>query len=382
MRAATALSAIYLASASVFGVAIALQHHPAWPDTTLKVGRAVWANIERGTDNANEGAIKPAIARVAAWDRAFFDSIDPPKRIAASSKSAPRRFARAVPAAPRIVAPPVEKELAPPQLRPQIAEERIAKVFVTPRKAIAAPKPALTLAPSAPELAANAPRPDLSAPSPAELARVMARMKNSLTPEMLDNFELFLYVSKAESGPLAQRMYVFRKRSGGDLDLLYNWPVSTGRELVEFAPNGERAPSFTPQGYYELDPDRMYRHHVSGQWKTPMPYAMFFNWEQNGLQTGLAINSATGDDVALLGKRASAGCVRLAPEHAAQLFNLIRTQYKGLAPRFAYDRRTATMSNEGLLMHDAEGRVQMAEGYKVLVFIENYGGDNVVAALF
>jgi hypothetical protein len=241
----------------------------------------------------------------------------------------------------------------------------------------------MTLAPPAPEApATNAPRPDLSAPSPAELARVLVRMKDNLTGEMLENFELFLYVSKADSGPLAQRMYVFRKRAGGDLDLLYNWPVSTGRELVEFAPNGQRAPSFTPRGYYELDPDRMYKHHVSGQWKTPMPYAMFFNWENYGRQTGLAIHSATGDDVALLGQRASAGCVRLAPENAAMLFNLIRTQYRGLAPRFAYDRHTASMSNEGLLMHDAEGRVQMAEGYKVLVFIENFGGDNVVAALF
>jgi hypothetical protein len=100
------------------------------------------------------------------------------------------------------------------------------------------------------------------------------------------------------------------------------------------------------------------------------------------LQTGLAIHSATGDDISLLGKRASAGCVRLAPENAALLFNLIRTQYKGLAPRFAMDRRTATMSNQGLLMHDAQGNVQMAEGYKVLVFIENFGGNNVVAAVF
>jgi len=242
----------------------------------------------------------------------------------------------------------------------------------------------LTLAPPAPEATASpAPLPDQAAPPPAELARVMVRLKNNLTAEMLDNFELFLYVSKAESGPLAQRMYVFRKRASGDLDLLHNWPVSTGRELVELAPNGQLAPSFTPRGYYELDPDRMYKHHVSGQWKTPMAYAMFFNWEKNGEQTGLAIHSATGDDIAQLGKRASAGCVRLAPEHAAALFHLIRTQYKGLAPRFAYDRRTATMSNEGLMMHDAEGHVRMAEGYKVLVFIENYGGgDNIVAALF
>jgi hypothetical protein len=40
------------------------------------------------------------------------------------------------------------------------------------------------------------------------------------------------------------------------------------------------------------------------------------------------------------------------------------------------------MSNDGLLMHDATGHVKFADGYRVLVFIENYGGQNVVAAVF
>jgi lipoprotein-anchoring transpeptidase ErfK/SrfK len=297
-------------------------------------------------------------------------------------KPAPIVAKKAVPVVVARQAPRhVQKTIVSPSLRPAIAATQS-----TPQIAkVETPRPAMTLVPEqspAKAAAANAPRPDLSAPSPAELARVMLRLKDSLTTEMLKNFELFVYVSKADSGPLAQRMYVFRKQASGDLNLLYNWPVSTGRELVEFAPNGQRAPSFTPRGYYELDPGRMYTHHISGQWGSPMPYAMFFNWENRGRQTGLAIHSATGEDIALLGHRASAGCVRLAPENAALLFNLIRTNYKGLAPRFAYDRRTATMSNDGLLMHDAQGRVKFAEGYKVLVFIENYGGDNVVAAVF
>src|SRR6185437_5922833 len=96
-----------------------------------------------------------------------------------------------------------------------------------------------------------------------------------------------------------------------------------------------------------------------------MPHAMFFNWEHDGLQTGLAIHGAVGIEISQLGSSASAGCIRIAPENAAQLFNLIRTEYKGLAPRFAFDRRTATMSNDGLFMHDAAGNVQMAPGYKV-----------------
>jgi hypothetical protein len=40
------------------------------------------------------------------------------------------------------------------------------------------------------------------------------------------------------------------------------------------------------------------------------------------------------------------------------------------------------MSNQGVMMHDAAGNLQMAGGYRVLVFIENYGGQNVVAALY
>lgn len=379
------LSAIYLLSASAFGIAIAMQRNPPLADATFRAGRAMWSAID-------EQAIKPAGRQIVAWDQKFFDAIDPPRRVAVAHRApAPMVTAQTKPKpvhAARHPSKPVEvareipraMETAPPALRPQITEpQRVAKVVEAP------PKPAMTLVPSqtAPaQAAANAPRPDLSAPSPAELTRVMLRLKDNLTTEMLENFSLFLYVSKADSGPLAQRMYVFKKRGSGDLDMLYNWPVSTGRELVEFAPNGQRAPSFTPQGYYELDPDRMYKHHTSGQWHTPMPYAMFFNWQTGGLQTGLAIHSATGGDISLLGKRASAGCVRLAPENAAALFNLIRTQYKGLAPRFAIDRRTASMSNQGILMHDAQGNVQMAEGYKVLVFIENFGGNNVVAAVF
>jgi len=364
------LSAIYLLSASAFGVAVTLQRNPPLAHATWRAGRTAWAVID-------ERAIRPAGWQMVAWDRQLFDAIDPPARIAAARRSIVPKLARVVHNTAQIVRQiPKVVETSPALHRENTEQQRIAK-------SEAPPKPAMTLVPSqsAPS-AANAPRPDLSAPSPAELTRVMLRLKDNLTSEMLENFSLFLYVSKADSGPLAQRMYVFRKRGSGDLDLQYSWPVSTGREAVEFAPNGQRAPSYTPQGYYELDPDRMYKHHMSGQWQTPMPYAMFFNWKVRGMQTGLAIHAAHGDDIAQLGQRASAGCVRLAPENAALLFNLIRTQYKGLAPRFAIDRRTASMSNDGLLMHDALGRVQYADGYKVLVFIENYGGENVVAALY
>ena len=271
---------------------------------------------------------------------------------------------RVVPPEPVLITPP--QDAAPPDI--EVADSDTAP------PAAPAQRPELALVPPPPSSAHGI--------GPAELVRVSMRLKENLTREMLQNFSLFLYVSKADNGPWAQRLYVFRKDAGGNLAMLYNWPASTGREKVEIAADGTRQPSYTPQGYYQLDPGRMYKNHYSGQWHQPMPYAMFFNWESNGLQTGLAIHGASGLEIKELGTRASAGCIRIAPDNAAQLFQLIRTEYKGLAPRFAYDRRTASMSNQGVMMHDAAGNLQMADGYKVLVFVENYGGENVVAALF
>ncbi len=219
-------------------------------------------------------------------------------------------------------------------------------------------------------------------PMTKQTALVEERLRSNLTSELYDNFELFLYVSKAPVGPWAQRMYVFRKEAAGNLVPLYAWPVSTGRERDEYNSRGLSLPSYTPSGYYELDPQRFFTHHVSSQWGEPMPFAMFFNWLKNGTRTGVAIHSAVGDEVADLGTRASAGCIRLAPDAARTLFTLIRAQYRGLAPRFAIDRRTGTMSNAGIVLHDATGRPELAEGYRVLVFIENYGGQDIVAAMY
>ena len=112
-----------------------------------------------------------------------------------------------------------------------------------------------------------------------------------------------------------------------------------------------------------------------------MPNAMFFNWEREGLQTGLAIHAATGDDVEKLGSRASAGCVHLSPENAATLYQLIRSDYRGQVPRFAYNAATQTMTNRGAFLHGRDGALKMADGYKVLINIEDFSGNNVVASL-
>jgi hypothetical protein len=215
-----------------------------------------------------------------------------------------------------------------------------------------------------------------------EVLAVQQRLRTGLRAGLFKYFELFLYVSKAVNGPLAQRMYVFQKSTHGDLDLLYDWPVSTGRDRTERNDQGVELLSFTPAGTFKLDPHRFYRSHVSSEWRQPMPFAMFFERVERGAPTGLAIHAATGDGIAALGTRASAGCVRLAPEAAETLYMLVRSRYRGLTPRFAVNHRSGTTNSNGIILHDARGRVELTEGYKALVMIENYGGENLVAAIY
>ncbi|HEV2562795.1 MAG TPA: L,D-transpeptidase family protein [Rhizomicrobium sp.] len=374
------LSAVYLLAASGFAVSIALAQHPDWAATA----KLVADNLrERGGEAAvalNEEALKPgyAMARAEADDLmgSVAQLMNPaPVRVAAAKAPVAQIFRpRTI---PPITAEPIGQPREPDLVQVVPALPPVETSKPAPKQVARAP---LELAPEATE-----PPPDASAPMPAlsdaELARVEQRLKDSLTGDMFDHFELFLYVSKASAGPWAQHMYVFQK-AGSGFSLLYNWPVSTGRERLEDNGSGKPLSSITPTGYFELDPDRFHAHYNSSQWHHPMPHAMFFNWMTNGLQTGIAIHGVMGDDIAHLGSRASAGCVRLAPENAALLFDLIRANYKGLVPRFAYDKKTASITNDGVMMHDTDGRLQLTEGYKVLVFIENYGGGDTVAALF
>ena len=223
---------------------------------------------------------------------------------------------------------------------------------------------------------------DATGSTSAQIAqRVEARLKDNLSPELFQNFGLFIYVSKADVGPWAQRMYVFQK-VGDDLLPLYDWPVSTGREAVEADAQGVELPTTTPTGYYELDAKRLFEKYRSTQWNESMPYAMFFNWTNHGVQTGLAIHAATDEGAGLLGMRASAGCVRLSLENARTLFNLVRDNYRGTVPKLAFDKYTSTTMNNGLVLHDQSGNVVLTPGYSVLVYIDGSGGENLEARAY
>jgi hypothetical protein len=211
---------------------------------------------------------------------------------------------------------------------------------------------------------------------------VRAHLERSLTPELRDNFDLFLFVSKAARGVSAQRLFAFKKKPDGALALAYDWAASTGREKYELSRQGREVFTATPRGIYQFDPDRMYRHYTSRAWNGEMPYAMFFNWERAGAPTGVAIHAATQNSIARLGKRASAGCIHISPEHAALLYKMIHTGYRGKVPRFAYDAKGETMSNRGELMRDAAGKVEMIDGYRVLVDVEDFSGNRVEATLY
>jgi lipoprotein-anchoring transpeptidase ErfK/SrfK len=349
-----ALSVLYLLSASAFGIAAALQAQQPWAVASARLVAASGPVLHNAARMAEAKVLLPA-----------FDWALQTKQVV---KDAAVAWLKPPPAA----VPPAPQAIA------------IVKPVPPPKAVAVNSAPAQTLELAQTEAAAPPlePAPDANPPAPGEISRVLAHLKTGLTQELYDNFSLFLYVSKANHGPWSQRMFVFDKEASGDLKLLYSFPVSTGAEVAMASPSGRILHTSTTPGYYELDPGRMYRRYHSSEWDHPMPYAMFFNWEHDGLQTGLAIHSAVGEDVALLGRRASAGCVRLHPQNARLLFTLIKRNYRGQAPRFAYDARTATMANNGFLMHGKDGKLQYAEGYKVLVLIENNGGTDTVAMLF
>jgi len=85
----------------------------------------------------------------------------------------------------------------------------------------------------------------------------------------------------------------------------YTWAVSTGRA-------GHR----TPTGVYR--PQRMYPLVYSAKYNNaPMPHAIFFTG-------GYAIHATY--ETAALGRVASHGCVRLSPENATRLYELVKRE--------------------------------------------------------
>jgi hypothetical protein len=99
----------------------------------------------------------------------------------------------------------------------------------------------------------------------------------------------------------AQRMIVSQ-----DGAQIYVWPVSTGQRGYD-----------TPGG--EFKPFRMEKDHYSREWDdAPMPHSIFFTTR------GHAIHGT--EHTRNIGRPASHGCVRLEPENARTLFNMVKQE--------------------------------------------------------
>ncbi|WP_448949887.1 L,D-transpeptidase [Labrys neptuniae] len=119
---------------------------------------------------------------------------------------------------------------------------------------------------------------------------------------------IFLQLTPASAGVIAkvdiasQRMTVI---VDGSVEAV--WAVSTARRGY-----------YTPRGVYR--PQMLKRMHYSKKYdNSPMPYSVFF-------KGGYAVHGTYS--IKQLGRAASHGCIRLAPAHAAALYQLIR--HRGL----------------------------------------------------
>ena len=120
-----------------------------------------------------------------------------------------------------------------------------------------------------------------------------------------------LLLVHAKSMPVAERVDIMVDKVSQHMRVSvggvqrYDWLVSTGGQGYD-----------TPSGNYHIF--RMEKDHFSKEWDdAPMPYSMFF--------TGIGHAIHGSYHVKALGTRASHGCVRLAPENAAVLWELITT---------------------------------------------------------
>jgi len=231
---------------------------------------------------------------------------------------------------------------------------------------------AVQAAAAAPATLQNAePAPAAAPPAPAD-SDPAVRLLNRTPDEIEAYFDLYIYVSKAEAGAIAQHMFVYQRDAAGKLALVYDWPVSTGREKHERTPSGRKTFTHTPEGIFKLDSNRFHKLWKSRAWNADMPWTMFLDLVEDGGMSGLAIHAAGRGKISQLGRRASGGCVRLAPENAEFLFKLIQKNYAGLVPILAMDGDSTNIVGTPARLED--GSIALTYGYKVLLHIEDYPG--------
>ena len=127
-------------------------------------------------------------------------------------------------------------------------------------------------------------------------------------PTADDVVRLRVIVDKSE-----QRLWIYE-----DGVLTNSWLVSTGAEIRKCPPNNRCYFASTPTGTFT--PKRMHYTYHSSLWDARMDRAIFF-------VGGIALHATYGDNIRLLGRKASGGCVRQSPQNADRMFRLV--QYYG-----------------------------------------------------
>ena len=167
------------------------------------------------------------------------------------------------------------------------------------------------------------------------------------THEDLTRAKVVAVINKSSTGSTSQVMRVYV-----DGTLTYEWFVSTGREHFEKSTSGRSYLTTTPIGYYR--PTSVEENHYSKTWNANMPNAVFFIG-------GVAIHSSPHIDH--LGKRASGGCVRLAPENAKTFYDLVNNIGSKEVPK---------IDRDGAVVLDENCNPVMINTWDALIIVENH----------
>jgi hypothetical protein len=118
----------------------------------------------------------------------------------------------------------------------------------------------------------------------------------------------------------------------------WRWPVSTGKDGYA-----------TPVGTFR--PFHLSKKHRSREWDyAPMPHSIFFT------HRGHAIHGSP--ETRRLGRTASHGCVRLAPDNAERLFELVQQRGKKSATVIIYADNTTTADSTPTGSRDDDAQVR------------------------
>ena len=254
-----------------------------------RAAQATQANAQRKLDQERAASANSAST-----------GVTPPSQLGASSAPEP------VPGGPTPAASPVNAGDGVPAPTPPAAPSVRAETVLPPGPAIntanGEPLSSQPEAPSVHEIAPGAPIPATPASSagsetPATNQSVAPSPQEAVVgPPIPAPPRVLITVDKA-----AQRMQVTV-----DGKLRHSWAVSTGRAHFE-----------TPTGTFR--PLHLAKVHYSKEWDgAPMPHSIFFTDRGHAIHATNATRS--------LGRRASHGCVRLAPSKAAALFALVRAE--------------------------------------------------------